>query len=119
MSKVDYVSYMTRPGPKLTDRPLIGDAQDEPAGRRPPAPRAPQGASTRPGFLGFAAGGTWLAKADQMTLKSMSGRFIDGPPFGGAIRRSYCIAPLAAGRKLVVISRRASWMRKIATFSGW
>ena len=39
-----------------------------------------------------------------MTLKSMSGRFIDGPPFGSAIRRSYCIAPLAAGRKLLETS---------------
>ena len=57
LSKVDYVSDMTRPGPKLTDRPLIGDAPDGPSGRRPPAPRAPQGVSPRPGFVGSAAGG--------------------------------------------------------------
>ena len=52
LSKVDYVSYMTRPGPKLTDRPLIGDAQDEPSGLRPPAPRAPRGYPRGPGLLG-------------------------------------------------------------------
>ena len=95
---------MTRPGSKLTDRTLSGDEQDEPRGRPATPPAAAGEVLPRPGVSGL-RGRRYVACQSRDDTRSASGRFIDGPPFGGPIRTSNCVAPLAAGRELVVISR--------------